>query len=247
MKAIDNKKKLYFVFLIVFNMISLNSFSQDLTIITESNEISGDQFNGVFNFVIQNNTTDSLFVPLSPFKCEVVGDPEYCYSFARVRTFTSNRITFFKKSICYKEIDAINSISYLKFPKILQLAPLSKVKVKLLFEDDVINILKKDVWSIDFDLYYTHRKGDLNRLLNGRYSKFKEEFNKSLVDDENIEINTVFDSQYSKKESNGICDRDYVFKISDTTLYFYRDDIKTNFNYDSDYNFLLSYFWKLIK
>ena len=208
----------------------------------ESEVIVGNQFEGIVNILIQNNSNDTILIPFSPFKCEVIDNANYCYSFPRYGTFTNNRITFFEKGGSFKEVSLFNSISYLRLPKILLLAPLSNVILKLTFEDVVYSRLKKYSWGILCDVWYANKK-DIDKELSKQYAR---EYEAALIKKDTIAIETVFDNQIPFND-DPFCKSKYERKINDSTLFLYKDGEKIKYIYKSDYDLILSYFKNLIK
>jgi hypothetical protein len=237
-------RHIHYLTIFVFSLIFSNSFSQEVSYILDTKEIVGCQFGGTLSMKLQNNSNDTILIPLSPFKCEVIWSPYYWYSTFRSNTFTHNRITFLKKDMTYNEGSAYNSISYLKFPEILVIPPLSQTKLLLIFDESVKAVINGYDWEFNCEIMFAYRK-DLNNLFNSDYKDYKdykEEFDKALVDKEYVEINTVYDAFIIPDNPVDISKYKFQQRINDSTLYFYKDSVKYDFKYKSNYDKILSLF-----
>ena len=237
-----NKILFSILMVILSSVLVADSFSQDILLKIESEEIVGNQFEGIVNILIQNNSNDTILIPLSPFKCELLDNTNYCYSFPRYHTFTHNRITFFEKGGSFKEVSLFNSISYLKLPKILLIAPSSNVILKLTFEEDVNLILKKYSWEVLCDVWYANKK-DIDKEISKQYIK---EYEAALIKKDTIAIETVFDKRVPFND-DPICNAKHERKINDSTLFLYKDGEKIDYLYKSEYDLILSYFNNIIE
>lgn len=236
-------KKFIFASIVLICLMCSSIFAQDISINMVSKEIFGNQFEGFVNITINNTSLDTLLIPISPFKCEIVDNINYCYSFPRYGTFTNNRITFFKKKNGFKEFSGYNPISYLRLPKIIILPPSRNINLKLIFEEGVNNKLSEYSWEIICDVWYANKK-DINTLLNGEYYSFRREFEDALINKDTLVISTVLDNQIS---SNIIFESKYEINVNDSTLFFYKDGEKIKYTYKSEYDIILSYFNNLIE
>lgn len=234
---------LLFFMLIVY---SSNSFSQELTVKPDFTEITGSQFNGRINFEILNNTDDTLFIPLSPFKCETVWSPNsWCFT-PRWGVFTHNKITFLRKDIKYNEGSAYNSISYLKFPDIYMMLPFGHTVFSLAFDNSVSSLITKYDWNIFFEIWFAYRK-EVYSLFNSDFRKYKSEFEQALVTKDTVLINAVYDQLFFPDNPRDLFDYKFNKRINDSTLFFYKDLEKYKYDYKTDYDIILSKFSNLVE
>ncbi len=229
--------KLFILILFALFSVCVNELqSQDLVSIKlQSTEINGNTFNNSYGLEIANNSLDTIFIILEPFEFETIGKSNMSFANMLHNKFAPCRIVFFKKPLegCIEGTSGSN-ISYLKFPKILEIKPVNKTIILLKFEDAIKDLLRENIWDVYCEITYAF-KGDLRNAFNLKKSveiSLEEQFESSLFNIDTIKVNI---SMLNLRDSNPIL-------ISDSSLYFYKDGENVKKPYISDYDYIISFF-----
>jgi hypothetical protein len=228
------KIKLFILSVILFiciyskELISQNLFSIKLN----SEEINGNYFNNTLSMEIKNTSSDTILIITEPFECETVGNNKWWFANMVSNKNAPNRIVFFKKPFeGYMDGDGGSNISYLRFPKILSINPKDKTNLLLKFDEEIKNLLKDNNWDIFCEIWFAP-KNEIKYALEKKNVDLKEKFENSLFFNDTIQINIVSENLRNH----------YPMKTYDSSLYFYKDGINYTYSYQSDFDFIISFF-----
>lgn len=201
-----NKLSIYLLsFFIIF--LTKNIFGQELVVELNPKKINCSVFSSNINLKIKNNSNETIYITLEPFYYKVINDSHDWLVNILSDTYSPNRLILFKNP-CenYSEGVGKSFISYLKFPKILYLEPNKSTNLNLVFDNNLLEEVKDFNWDIVREIWYAFKK-DIDNVLKEKTELIKDEFNKSLIYNDTININLIPE----------------VLTIRDSSLFYYRD------------------------
>jgi hypothetical protein len=201
--------------------------SQDLTIELFPANFYNNNIDSCIIVKTINNTDDTIFVILDPLNSDIVNSYEYRLFQTFNFNYQPNRIIFYKMpNTGYFEALSNTNISFIKFPKILLLAPTNSTVLKVNLGDSVLNSLQGSDWSIGRTICYAFKK-EVFSLLSSKQEYLQKEFINSLVEKDTIILNLMFNFQVLDKIiTNDNVIRETVrssIQISDPCLYYYKN------------------------
>lgn len=238
-----------FVVAILFgNLYTDFLFAQELSIDLKPTKISGNIKDSCLSITIKNNSLDTILISLDPLNTDIVSSYEYRLFQTFPYYYQPNRILFFKiPSTGYFEALSSSNISFLKFPRILVIAPKNLTKIIITLGENILKSLKDNNWEIQSTICYAFKKEIFNALsIKSEY--LRQEFENSLVEKESIKLDLMGNDQIVEKhqtKENGIRESAVeLIQISDPSLYYYKNSSysKDTMQYRSSYDSIIYLF-----
>jgi len=243
------KSKIILFITIIIWFIRINSLlCQDLTIELKPICFKDNNVDSCLTIKIVNKSIDTLFLSLDPFNSDVVSSREYYLFQTFSFKFQPNRIIFIKKTItnCLEALSSTN-ISYMRFPRILVLAPTNSTVLKIKLGDSLISYLKGFEWSIYPVICYAIKK-EIFAELSKKPNYLQIEFISSLIEKDTVLLSLMLQSQVIEK----IITKDSVIRekvtgstqISEPGLYYYKNSSHSldSFYFRSKYDSIIYLF-----